>query len=536
MPETICFNASKGEKFTPSSGFKKLARRLKSHYRITDNKDVLCAETFNEVDLMIFGGPDQDFTGAECEVVDQFIANGGSVLFFPCCQNMRERDPPNTNFLLESHGIACNDDSVVRTVYKRNYTHPAELCVDDGIVNRGITKAVQAKLEALGKNAPSSLSFVYPHGCTLNVQQPGVAILASGYVSFPLNRPLGAVRECPNPNARLGVIGAPEMFSDRYLEKEHNWVLCETLIQWLLVKESFELHNIDAAQPDINDYLHVPDTGSLSNKPKSSLQEANELPQDFTQLFDDELFKFDTNLIPEAVALRKLLRMGEKPLDLITPQFELVQPALTPAVFPVIMKEPQAPPLELFDLDSDFASERNRLAQLTNRCKLEDLEYYITEAAQIVEPNEQMDRNGENAAEDCKKCIFHMMSQIVNWRKLHHSSQDNDIPQGVPQMMGGMMGGDMYGQDPNMMQYGQDMMMMPQGMQQQDFRPDTAAAIAAVQQQFIPSDGSSDFRPDTAAALQAVQQQSMMHHGGNQGDFRPDTAAAIAAVQQAGHI
>ena len=34
------------------------------------------------------------------------------------------------------------------------------------------------------------------------------------------------------------------------------------------------------------------------------------------------------------VALRKLLRMGEKPLDLITPQFELVQPALTPAIFP----------------------------------------------------------------------------------------------------------------------------------------------------------------------------------------------------------
>ena len=81
-----------------------------------------------------------------------------------------------------------------------------------------------------------------------------------------------------------------------------------------------------------------------------------QLPQDFTQLFDNELFKFDTNLIPDAVrerthahlslhglllivdslqvALRKLLRMGEKPLDLITPQLELVQPALTPAVFP----------------------------------------------------------------------------------------------------------------------------------------------------------------------------------------------------------
>jgi hypothetical protein len=32
-------------------------------------------------------------------------------------------------------------------------------------------------------------------------------------------------------------------------------------------------------------------------------QESEPIPSDFTQLFDDTLFKFDTNLIPEAVAL-----------------------------------------------------------------------------------------------------------------------------------------------------------------------------------------------------------------------------------------
>ena len=58
--------------------------------------------------------------------------------------------------------------------------------------------------------------------------------------------------------------------------------LCESLVQWLLGLDSFELHNIDAAQPDICDYLHLPDTTSLASKPKSSLQEANEVPQLFT--------------------------------------------------------------------------------------------------------------------------------------------------------------------------------------------------------------------------------------------------------------
>ena len=42
-----------------------------------------------------------------------------------------------------------------------------------------------------------------------------------------------------------------------------------------------------------------------------------------------------------------------------------------------------------------------------------------------------------------------------------------------------------------------------------------------------------DFRPDTAAAIRAVQQaEGQGMHGGPSTDFRPDTAAAIAAVQQ----
>ena len=36
---------------------------------------------------------------------------------------------------------------------------------------------------------------------------------------------------------------------------------------------------------------------------KPCLQESEELPKDFQKLFNDTLFKFDTNLIPEAVAL-----------------------------------------------------------------------------------------------------------------------------------------------------------------------------------------------------------------------------------------
>ena len=33
--------------------------------------------------------------------------------------------------------------------------------------------------------------------------------------------------------------------------------------------------------------------------------------------------------------------------------------------------------LELFDLDEAFSSEKSRLAQITNKCGEEDLEYFI---------------------------------------------------------------------------------------------------------------------------------------------------------------
>ncbi len=42
------------------------------------------------------------------------------------------------------------------------------------------------------------------------------------------------------------------------------------------------------------------------------------------------------------------------------------------------------PKLELFDLDDAFSSERARLAQMSNKCSDDDLEYFVTEAADIL--------------------------------------------------------------------------------------------------------------------------------------------------------
>ena len=62
-----------------------------------------------------------------------------------------------------------------------------------------------------------------------------------------------------------------------------------------------------------------------------------------------------------------------------------------PATFPSALREPPLPALDLFDLDEQFASEKIRLAQLTNKCNDNDLEYYIREVGDILGVSKEME-------------------------------------------------------------------------------------------------------------------------------------------------
>ena len=93
-------------------------------------------------------------------------------------------------------------------------------------------------------------------------------------------------------------------------------------------------------------YHHLPDCEALSERVKCCLQESEEVTKDFTTLFDETLFKFDTSLIPEAVALYDKLDVKHEPLSLIPPQFEHPLPPLNPAVFPPALRELPPPALD----------------------------------------------------------------------------------------------------------------------------------------------------------------------------------------------
>mmetsp|Transcript_20696 Transcript_20696/g.45337 ORF Transcript_20696/g.45337 Transcript_20696/m.45337 type:complete len:464 (-) Transcript_20696:2714-4105(-) len=435
----VLFNCTKRELFTPNQGYKQFARRLKlgaANFKPVANKDDITPATLSQASVFVLGAPREKFSVNEFDAMKKFVMGGGSMLVL-MGEGGESKHQTNINYLLEEFGLSVNSDCVVRTVHHK-YLHPKEVLITDGVLNREINKAtgkgskaaesdeggrqdwMMGRGQANGANGglkdDSGLHFVLPYGATLTVQKPAVSILSSGKIAYPMHRPVGAVWE-KRGAGRICVLGSGLMFDDNWLGKEENDKLMDFVMRYLTPGSKVRLDPEDAEEPDVNEYQHLPDTEALSERLRCCLQEGDDLPKDFTRLFDGTLFKFDTDLVPEAVALYDQLNVKKAPLTLISPQFETPLPPLQPAVFPPALKEPSAPALDLFDLDEEFASEKLRLAQLTNKCidgSPEDLAYFVTEGASILGVDDH--DNGMNP----KALLAKIFKEIVNFKMSSH--------------------------------------------------------------------------------------------------------------------
>ncbi|KAK7081804.1 Intraflagellar transport protein 52 [Halocaridina rubra] len=416
---SIVFNESKGELFKLNDGFKSLHKKLKTQWKVISHRDDLTKETVSQAGVMVLACPRQKFTEGQFSILRRYVDEGGS-LFVLAEEGGEKKANTNINFLLEEYGISVNNDSVVRTCYYK-YFHPKECLITNGILNRAI-------LEVSGKNIPGllvddtlssrSMSFIYPFGCTLNIARPAVAVLSSGSISYPLNRPVCAFYEHPSSHGRVAVLGSAHMFVDQYIDREENNKIKDVIFQFLTTS-NFKLNQIDADDPEISDYNMTPDMSSLAESLRTCLQESEEVPTDYTQLFYTHLTSIDMQLVPVAIDAYSKLNVKHEPLRLITPQFETPLPPLQPAVFPPSFRELPHPSLELFDLDEAFSSEKSRLAQVTNKCKDEDLEYFIRECGEILGVIGKL----PVTSRDAKHILEYVFTQIVEFKKLN---QDPD--------------------------------------------------------------------------------------------------------------
>ena len=412
----MAFSASKSESHTAQAGFKTLFRRLRAHFRpekLQAKGEGLALEHLRGIDILVFGGPQELFTRAELTALASYVKEGGSLVVLGA-EGGENSLGTNINQVLEEFGISINSDCVVRTVHSGQYFHPKEALITDGILNRNILDVVGVKKKEKGLgdfNANiltpprrgkkvdlhdgTGLDFVYPYGATLTVQKPAVSILSSGKIAYPMHRPVGAVWEGAGGAGKVAVLGSCNVFDDKWLEKEDNVKVMEFLFEFMTKDSNAKLYELDAEEPDVNEYQHLPDTCSLAERVKSCLQDVGEeIPADVTSLVDQGLYKMDMSGIPNAIALYKKLNVKKSPLTLIPPQFETPLPPLQPAVFPPAIQELPPPALDLFDLDEHFSGPHARLAHLCNKCiegTEDDINFFVVEAAKVVGIREKPD-------------------------------------------------------------------------------------------------------------------------------------------------
>jgi intraflagellar transport protein 52 len=413
----------------------------------SSNKDELTRARLEGVRLLLFCGARQKFESSEIKALQDFLAQGGGVLFMgseptePQVEEQQEEgeqrsmqpdDYTLVNKLTENFGISFVSDALVRTVYAKEYYHPKEVLIKAAGIVPSMDRLAETRPVDASKpptddvDEDPKLEIVYPFGCTLKVQKPALPLIGSGVLTFPAQRPLVACAKVGR--GTLAMCGSLLLLSDEYINKSDNFLLTQNLIHRATGMQEWKNEPLDNDRPEFGEIIPVPDTEALAERLRSCLQETEDLPVDFTTLFDHTLFKYDTHLIPEAVKLYERLNVKHESLSLIPPQFEVPLPPLQPAVFMPCMRELPPPALDLFDLDEHFSSEKLRLAQLTNKCTDKDLEYFVCEAGEILGIADQIRASapaagggaafGGNGRSQANKILEFILRKLVDWKKL----------------------------------------------------------------------------------------------------------------------
>ena len=115
-----------------------------------------------------------------------------------------------------------------------------------------------AEMRSGDRKVTDGVNFVYPRGCTLNVESSkATALLSSGYISYPLNRPVVAcaktkMSDRTGASGKILVIGSASIFADDWLLKEENSKLQEAIFGWLLDGKTYNKNMEETDESDIN--------------------------------------------------------------------------------------------------------------------------------------------------------------------------------------------------------------------------------------------------------------------------------------------
>lgn len=425
----VVFNGTKKEDLvTNGTKYSKFINNIIRSYANTAvlQKDFKL-EKLKTANLFIIGDPKQSFTQEEFQILKQYVEEGGNILLVESEQGDTKHNT-NLNEFLKDYGISFHGDSVVRTAFYK-YFHPKQCLIDTLTVHPEFLKSIKSikkmkKIDLLNEEEipeddddDCPLKIIYPFGQSLDLEpkkEKEIGVLfTSGIITYPMNRPLCATTLSKSQKGKICVIGSLNFFENSYFDKEENKKVIDGIIKLLLGINNPNCYRTNK-EVKISDYTYIPNIITISDKVKSCLEEAKEPPANFNDLFDMNMFKIDNDLVPEALELYEKLNVKHEILSIIPPQFESPLPPLQLAVFDPIIRDFPVPNLELFDLDEQFASEKIKLAQATNKCFDEDLEFYINQCADILGITGKIDNNN-----DPKAVLAYVMKELINFKKLN---------------------------------------------------------------------------------------------------------------------
>ncbi|ESU44883.1 IFT complex B [Giardia duodenalis assemblage B] len=317
--------------------------------------------------------------------------------------------------MLNELGISnIKADPVISSVYTPGLYHPTHLLLT---VSSFVCSSLLTKLEKMRTSSEAhDISVVYPNGTSFAVNSSlATVVLSSGDSAFPPNQPIAAaLRE--DSNKKLGrcmIIGTSKMFADGFLTKFDNRPFFELILQYLLRHPDAPSL---ASATNMNESLlgggeetvYIPDTQTVALNMRACLHAPDALPDDFTDLLDT-VPSANPSILPQVSALYEKMGFSrsEPTLKLVNPSFEKPTPPLIPAVhFPVLPDPPGAPLLELFDLDTELASEQTRLNKLASKCTSDDVEFFIRQAGDLL-----------NITGSPKEILYQVLVSTVNFKK-----------------------------------------------------------------------------------------------------------------------
>ena len=111
------------------------------------------------------------------------------------------------------------------------------------------------------------IQYHHQYGSTMTVQRPALAVLSSGPISYPLNRPVAGVYESPDPapaeatragkRGRVMVVSSLKLFSDEWIDKEENSKLADVLFRWLMQEKVGLSVSVSVAVSCVRGYVFV---------------------------------------------------------------------------------------------------------------------------------------------------------------------------------------------------------------------------------------------------------------------------------------